>query len=102
MQAKAKDNYRFGTVTAFGGQEYPKGEWRPVPAIYEAEARAQAALPHAILDVREDEPAAEPAAEPQPTPEAKPDQLVQPAAVVVEGRSAQAEAEKQLRKGGRK
>lgn len=104
MQAKAKDNYRFGTVTAYGGQEYIKGEWRAVPPIYEAEARAQALLPHAILDVREDAPAETGPIGPvvdtrQGAAEVQPEAA--PASVVVEGRSAQVEAERQMAQRGK-
>lgn len=39
MQAKVKADYRWPAVVAFGGHEYVKTEFRPVPAGCEAEAQ---------------------------------------------------------------
>lgn len=39
MQAKVKADYRWPAVVAFGGHEYVKSEFRPVPAGCEAEAQ---------------------------------------------------------------
>lgn len=47
LQAKVKDNYMLGNVTAFSGLEYVKGEWREVPPGYEDQV-----LVHPYLDVR--------------------------------------------------
>lgn len=48
MQAKVKNDYRWKTVVAFGGIEYVKNEWRPVPAGLEHNAQA-----HPFLDVND-------------------------------------------------
>lgn len=48
LEAKVKDTYNMGSITAFSGHEYVRGEWRPVPAGFEP-----AALVHPLLDVRE-------------------------------------------------
>lgn len=48
LEARAKQEYRFGAVTAFSGHEYIQSEWRPVPAGYEEQARV-----HDLLEVRE-------------------------------------------------
>ncbi len=48
MEAKVKDKARFQTYVFFSGHEFLKGEWRPVPADYEAQARAEK-----LLDIRE-------------------------------------------------
>jgi hypothetical protein len=48
LEAKVKDNYMFGNITAFSGLEYTKGEWRKVPVGMEDQA-----LVHPFLDVRE-------------------------------------------------
>lgn len=40
MKAKVKDDYRWKTFIAFGGHEFVKGEWRPVPAGYEERAKS--------------------------------------------------------------
>ena len=38
MQATVKDSSPWKIITAFGGREYVRGEWRPVPAGCEEEA----------------------------------------------------------------
>lgn len=48
LEAKVKDTYNMGSITAFSGHEYVRAEWRPVPAGFEP-----AALSHPLLDVRE-------------------------------------------------
>lgn len=48
LEAKVKDSYTLGPVTAFSGHEYVRREWRPVPVGSEP-----AALVHPMLDVRE-------------------------------------------------
>lgn len=48
LEARVKQEYRLGAVTAFSGYEYIQSEWRPVPAGYEEQAKA-----HDLLDVRE-------------------------------------------------
>lgn len=49
IQAKAKDSYRFGrSLQAFSRLEFTKGEWRDVPAEFEAAART-----HEHLEIRE-------------------------------------------------
>lgn len=45
-EAKVKDDYRIPSITAFGGWEYVKHEWRPVPDEVDAAV-------HTHLDVRE-------------------------------------------------
>lgn len=44
MKARVKQDYRWKTVTAFGGKEFTKGEWRKVPAGFEEFARRHEAL----------------------------------------------------------
>lgn len=53
MRARVKADGRLSVVTAFGGREYTKREWRDVPEGFEGEARV-----HALLEI-----------EPAPTPE---------------------------------
>lgn len=48
LEAKVKDDYRLPSVTAFGGREYVRGAWRPVPP-----EQADSAGAHPFLDVRE-------------------------------------------------
>lgn len=49
IQAKVKDSYRFGrSLQAFSRLEFTKGDWRDVPAEFEAAARA-----HEHLEIRE-------------------------------------------------
>jgi hypothetical protein len=64
MNAKLKSDYRWNTIRAFGGSEFVKSEFRPVPAGQEVEAKA-----HPYLEI---EPEAEPVADakPEPKPEA--------------------------------
>lgn len=47
-EAKVKDSYRIPSVTALGGWEFTKHDWRLVP-----EGQADAAEAHPHLDVRE-------------------------------------------------
>lgn len=47
-EARVRDDYRMGAVTAFGGREYVKGAWRPVP-----DEQAGSAGAHPFLEVRE-------------------------------------------------
>lgn len=49
MEAKVKENARFKKYCLFDSNEYLKGEWRPVPAGFEEQARAEK-----LLDIRED------------------------------------------------
>jgi len=49
MEAKVKDSARFQTYVFFSGHEFVKGDWRPVPADSEAQARAEA-----VLEIREE------------------------------------------------
>lgn len=49
MKATVSDSYRFGRLTAFGGIEYTKGEWRDVPVDHEDAARL-----HPYLELDED------------------------------------------------
>jgi len=49
MEAKVKDNARFKKYCLFDSNEFFKGEWRPVPAGFEEQARAEK-----LLDIRED------------------------------------------------
>jgi hypothetical protein len=49
MEAKVKDNARFKKYNLFDSNEFFKGEWRPVPAGFEEQARAEK-----LLDIRED------------------------------------------------
>lgn len=44
MKARVKDDGRLNVVTAFGGREYTKREWRPVPEGFEAAAEAHPLL----------------------------------------------------------
>jgi len=44
MQARVKDKYRWKVVTACGGREYIKGEYRPVPEGFEGEVQGHPAL----------------------------------------------------------
>jgi hypothetical protein len=39
MQARVKKSARYGSIQAFSGLEFVKGDWRPVPAGFEEEAR---------------------------------------------------------------
>jgi hypothetical protein len=39
MFAKVRDDYPLSVVTAFGGREYTKKDWRPVPVEEEETAR---------------------------------------------------------------
>lgn len=48
LEAKVKDSYTMGAVTAFSGREYVRSEWRLVPVGSEEAAQA-----HPLLDVRE-------------------------------------------------
>ena len=49
IQARVKDTYRFGrSLQAFSRLEFTKGEWRDVPAEFEAAART-----HEHLEIRE-------------------------------------------------
>lgn len=48
FEARVKDDYRMATVTAFGGREFVKGVWRPVPGEQVVSAEA-----HPFLEVRE-------------------------------------------------
>jgi hypothetical protein len=48
MQARVRQDYRYKSIVALSGQEYVKGEWRPVPVEREKEAAR-----HPFLDVRE-------------------------------------------------
>ena len=50
LEAKVRDSYRMGPVTAFSGREYIRDEWREVPPGSEP-----AALVHPLLEVREKE-----------------------------------------------
>jgi len=49
MEAKVKDNARFKKYNLFDSNEFFKGEWRPVPAGFEQQAREEK-----LLDIRED------------------------------------------------
>lgn len=44
MEAKVKSEYRWNIVTAFGGIEFVKSEFRKVPAGFEKEAQAHPCL----------------------------------------------------------
>ena len=46
MKARVKEDGRLNVVTAFGGREYTKREWRPVPEGFEAAAEA-----HPLLEI---------------------------------------------------
>lgn len=59
LQAKVKADSQFNPVTAFGGYEFVRTEYRPVPAGFEAAAEAHPYLE--VLEVKE--VVAEPAAE---------------------------------------
>lgn len=48
MKARVKEDGRLNVVTAFGGREYTKREWRPVP-----EGSEEAAGKHPLLEVQE-------------------------------------------------
>jgi hypothetical protein len=48
LEARVRADYRIPSVTAFGGREYVKGEWRLVP-----EGQADSAGAHPFLEVRE-------------------------------------------------
>jgi hypothetical protein len=47
LEARAKPDYKAGSIMAFSGHEYTRGEWRLVPAGFEEQARA-----HPYLEVR--------------------------------------------------
>lgn len=49
MEAKVKDNARFKKYNLFDSNEFFKGEWKPVPAGFEEQAREEK-----LLDIRED------------------------------------------------
>lgn len=44
MKARVKEDGRLNVVTAFGGREYTKRDWRPVPEGFEAAAEAHPLL----------------------------------------------------------
>lgn len=71
LEARVRDAYRLPSVTAFGGWEYVKGAWRPVP-----DEQAGSAGAHSFLEVREvggeDVVEAEPRATPPASPPAPP------------------------------
>lgn len=48
LEARVRDAYRLPSVTAFGGREYVKVAWRPVP-----DEQAGSAGAHSFLEVRE-------------------------------------------------
>ncbi len=48
MEARVKQDYNAGPVTAFSGHEFIKSEWREVPAGFEEAARK-----HPLLDTRD-------------------------------------------------
>jgi hypothetical protein len=59
MEARVKADGRLNVVTAFGGREFTKGEWRPVPDGFEAAAEAHPLLQvtsEAVLPVVSEEP----------------------------------------------
>lgn len=47
-EARVRDDSRLPVVTAFGGREYVRGEWRPIPG-----EQADSAAAHPFLEVRE-------------------------------------------------
>lgn len=49
MKATVSASFAWKTVTAFGGYEFTKGEWRLVPAGHEA-----AAIAHPYLDIEDE------------------------------------------------
>ena len=49
LEAKVKSTYRYSQVMAFGGLEFIKGDWRPLPSKLGKEI----AEAHPALDVRE-------------------------------------------------
>lgn len=53
MQARIKQDARYGVLSFFSGHEFTKREWRDVPAGHEAEAQA-----NEWLDTRDGEPIA--------------------------------------------
>ena len=48
FEAMVRDDYKSASVTAFGGREFVKGQWREVPAGQEGSAGA-----HPFLELRE-------------------------------------------------
>jgi len=48
MEAKVKDTARFKRYNFFDRNEFSKGEWSPVPAGFEEQAREES-----LLDIRE-------------------------------------------------
>jgi hypothetical protein len=48
FEAKLRDEYQVGSVTAFGGREFVKGQWRPIQTGQEVSAEA-----HPFLEIRE-------------------------------------------------
>lgn len=44
MKARVREDGRLNVVTAFGGREYTKRDWRPVPEGFEAAAEAHPLL----------------------------------------------------------
>lgn len=74
IYARVRDDYPLSVITAFGGREYTKKDWRPVPAHEEETARRMAVKSkdsRAIIEIRENlpEPVA-PKAAPAPAPTA--------------------------------
>lgn len=65
MRAKVKADYRFQFIKAFGGVDFSKREYTPIPTGYEDDARQ-----HPFLEI--EDPAPEPtpaqAIQPEPTP----------------------------------
>lgn len=47
LEARVRDDSRWATVTAFGGREYVRGAWRPVP-----DEQVGSAAAHPFLEIR--------------------------------------------------
>lgn len=59
MEARVKQDYRFGTVSALVGRRFNKKDWTPIPAELEAEAEV-----HPFLEIRGKKVTPVPAEEP--------------------------------------
>jgi hypothetical protein len=77
LYARVRDDYPLPVITAFGGREYTKHDWRPVPTHEEATARRMAVKSkdaRAIVEIRDSLPettaAPRPATPPAPVPSA--------------------------------
>lgn len=68
-EAKLRDDYALGSVIAFGGHEYVKDSWRPVPEGQEISSESHPFLE--LRDVSDEQKTIRPSIEPATTPPAE-------------------------------